>query len=143
MADAPELMPCPFCGGSRVLVLRAEKGSEHRIYPMVRCMGCYLDLPGKNGDYSADGKSAVAAWNTRADLGPQWRPIQSAPKAAVDALSNFGPTILLASNSGHRAVGYWRLDKHGWANLHDHLVMEYWNEFTHWMRLPTPPQGDA
>lgn len=79
----------------------------------------------------------------RADLGPQWRPIQSAPKAALDALSNFGPTILLASNSGHRAVGYWRLDKHSWANLHDHVVMNYWNEFTHWMPLPKAPKAEA
>lgn len=79
----------------------------------------------------------------RADAAPQWQPIGTAPKAAVDALSNYGPTILLASNSGHRAVGYWRLDNHGWANLHDHLVMNYWNEFTHWMPMPAPPKGDA
>lgn len=60
-----ELRNCPFCGGERVQVYAAVRNSQERIYPIARCMGCYLDLPGKNDDYSYDGKTARAAWNTR------------------------------------------------------------------------------
>lgn len=35
-----------------------------RAFPVVRCVGCYAQVPGKDWDYSC--KSAIAAWNTRA-----------------------------------------------------------------------------
>jgi hypothetical protein len=65
-----------------------------------------------------------------------WRPIVEAPKTRPDLET--GPMIILASAHGHRAVGYWganRDGREGWVNPHDHLVMEYWNAFTHWMPL--------
>lgn len=73
-----------------------------------------------------------------------WQPIETAPKDHEIEGGTFGPTILLASTSGHRAIGYWgkgrRNASYGWVNPHDHLVMDYWNAFTHWLPLPQPPE---
>ena len=60
------LLPCPFCGGDDIHVLSVNRRDKSRLYPFVRCMGCYLDLPGENEDYSPEGKTAIAAWNRRA-----------------------------------------------------------------------------
>lgn len=68
-----------------------------------------------------------------------WRPIETAPKTRDDTL--FGPLVVLASESGHRAIGYWgeRCGREGWVNPHDHQIMDYWNAFTHWQPLDEPP----
>ena len=70
-----------------------------------------------------------------------WRPIETAPKTRDD--NRFGPLIVLASTSGHRAIGYWgeRCGRWGWVNPNDHQIMDYWNAFTHWMPLPPPAPG--
>jgi hypothetical protein len=75
----------------------------------------------------------------------EWMDIETAPKKhpGADAEEySFGPTILLSSTSGLRALGYWGCGasgRTGWVSIHDHLVMDYWNSFTHWMPLPPPP----
>lgn len=72
-----------------------------------------------------------------------WHPISTAPKTQDDPDVSCGPIVVLASLYGHRAVGYWGRgvdSREGWVNPHDHLVMDYWNSFTHWMPLPPPPQ---
>lgn len=74
----------------------------------------------------------------------KWQPIETAPKKSTDPDVSFGPMIILASTSGHRAIGYWSdgygVRREGWVNPHDHQVMNYWKAFTHWMPLPEPPQ---
>ena len=65
-----ELLPCPFCGSERHMNLsptcdRTTPYNPHdRAFPIIRCLGCFTDVPGENFD--ATGKSASAAWNRRA-----------------------------------------------------------------------------
>ena len=79
----------------------------------------------------------------RADLLPQWQPIETAPKVPEHEHTTVGPMVVLASKYGHRAIGYWSDGRGalpaGWVNPHDHLIMIYWSAFTHWMPLPAPP----
>lgn len=70
MTEIPELLPCPFCGGTKQVVL-TPTCKETDAYdprdlaaPIIRCFGCYADVPGKNWDHS--GKSAIENWNRRA-----------------------------------------------------------------------------
>jgi hypothetical protein len=63
---APKLKPCPFCGSERAWPIPANRKSEDRVYPIVRCGCCFLDIPGKNDDFSMNADSAVEMWNTRA-----------------------------------------------------------------------------
>lgn len=73
----------------------------------------------------------------------EWQPIETAPKVSKD--KHLGPPIVaLASDSGHRAVGYWGKgtgDVEGWINPHDHRRMAYWNAFVWWMPLPAVPKA--
>lgn len=68
----PEIMPCPFCGSEKHMLLTptCTKDSPYdpndRAFPMIRCMGCYVDVPGKDWDHN--GKTAREAWNRRAAL---------------------------------------------------------------------------
>lgn len=69
-----------------------------------------------------------------------WRTIETAPKA--EGGSTIGPVIMLASDHGHRTIGYWH-EGSGWRSTHSHDVIEYWNALTHWMPLPPPPQKES
>lgn len=77
-----------------------------------------------------------------------WRSIEDdpPPKGPTD-LSTSGPLVALASDHGHRAVGYWGggIDRvEGWINPDSHRRMSYGNAFTWWMPLPeTPPTQEA
>jgi hypothetical protein len=66
------LQPCPFCGSAKAMPLPADRDSEERLFPIVRCMGCFTDVPGNNDDFSFDAKSAIKAWNTRVTSTPDW-----------------------------------------------------------------------
>lgn len=59
--NAETLKPCPFCGGERASPIPANRASEDRHYPIVRCMGCYMDMPGETGDFSIGCRTAIAA----------------------------------------------------------------------------------
>ena len=56
MGDAPELKPCPFCGGA------AELREEHDN-SWVSCSECQVSVEGF--EFSED---ASSAWNTRPDI---------------------------------------------------------------------------
>lgn len=64
-----DLKPCPFCGSERASPIPANRKSPERHYPIVRCMGCFIDVPGKTDDFSLDCRTAVTTWNRRADPG--------------------------------------------------------------------------
>ena len=55
--SAPELKPCPFCGGEAALTNREMPGCA-----FVICMGCQAQ--GDDGSI----ERVAAKWNTRADL---------------------------------------------------------------------------
>ena len=66
--SAPELLPCPFCGGTRVHYYPLHRLATRREHPFVGCHGCSASIKGVSGDYSPTAESAVVAWNTRTDL---------------------------------------------------------------------------
>lgn len=64
-----KLLPCPFCGSEKHMVLgpTCDRSTPYnpndRAFPMIRCGGCYTDVPGK--DWDSSGLTAVEAWNRR------------------------------------------------------------------------------
>jgi Lar family restriction alleviation protein len=64
-----ELKPCPFCGSNAISLFNPNCTPESKYcptdhaYPLVRCQGCFTEVPGKDWDYSGD--TAIKAWNTR------------------------------------------------------------------------------
>lgn len=60
-----KLRKCPFCGSKKAMPLSADRNSQERLFPIVRCMGCFTDVPGDNDDFTYGAKSAIKAWNTR------------------------------------------------------------------------------
>jgi Lar family restriction alleviation protein len=58
MADNPELLPCPFCGGK-------ELTTEGCLwYQVVYCLTC--EAEGPVADALPNPENAIAAWNRRA-----------------------------------------------------------------------------
>lgn len=102
-----ELKPCPFCGSDRLMVLpptcdrNTPYSAADRAYPVVRCSGCYTDVPGK--DFDASSKSAVEAWNRRAALSDQeraldWRPVVEGGRD-IQAITEFGTYTISIDSS--------------------------------------------
>ena len=66
-----KLKPCPFCGHEDASFLpptctrRDDYDSGDRAFPLLRCMGCYLDFPGPDWDFS--GQIAARMWNARTE----------------------------------------------------------------------------
>jgi hypothetical protein len=69
----PELLPCPFCGSEKHHVMEPTARREDkydptdRLFPVVRCASCFVDVLGNDGDFTC--VSAIAAWNRRASAG--------------------------------------------------------------------------
>jgi Lar family restriction alleviation protein len=57
MSDRPALLPCPFCGSSRLSLVDAVE--------FVSCFGCGAEGPMKMGQPF---QNAIDAWNTRAPI---------------------------------------------------------------------------
>ena len=91
-------------------------------------------------------KAIAALRASREAVMSEWQPIAIAPKVHEGRDKHelsFGPMILLASVYGHIAVGYWNKDKfgnEGWFNPHDHTLMRYYSDFTHWLPIPELPR---
>jgi hypothetical protein len=66
-----KLLPCPFCGSEKHSVLppTCDKNTPYnpndRAFPIVRCGGCFTEVPGK--DWDASCKTAGQRWNDRVD----------------------------------------------------------------------------
>ena len=77
MTDKPKLLPCPFCGGSNLTI-----GESDCRGIAVSCGGSNVDVDGELTEVcgfqgpdvpSLDGDAAaIAAWNRRADLAPDF-----------------------------------------------------------------------
>ncbi len=59
--SAPELLPCPFCGGE-------ASATNYIVEGAVRCSDCRAYVSRTHGHDEAGYEEAIAAWNTRADL---------------------------------------------------------------------------
>jgi len=60
--SAPELKPCPFCGGE-------AEATNYVIEASVACKKCDATITKEHGQYDDTGyDAAIVAWNTRADL---------------------------------------------------------------------------
>ena len=82
---APELKPCPFCGGPAELIFPHD-GDR----PYVMCVLNFCSGTQKTAEH------AIAAWNRRADLPPTLEQAKALPeiKALVEALQFYAdPTL--------------------------------------------------
>ena len=69
MSDAPELKPCPFCGGNNLSAKADWMCCPVEYLGQVHCDDC--DMVGPLSEFKYDTeeeakKDAIAAWNTRA-----------------------------------------------------------------------------
>ena len=90
---APDLKPCPFCGGEAE-IWRAHRG----LTAWIACMGRCAVLVSK--EYTAD-EEAIAAWNTRA-------PLAEALAAALEEIASYdtGATAGLAYTAKAALAAY-------------------------------------
>jgi len=87
MTDAPDLLPCPFCGGDAEIVDAVEAGSQAKVVCCKKCMCSSRVVFALMDDATFD---LVSAWNARADLA---RPmtVAEAAKVLLDAMNGSGP----------------------------------------------------
>jgi hypothetical protein len=79
MSEAPELPPCPFCGGE-------ASATNYIVEGAVRCSDCRASVSRTHGQYDEAGyEEAIAAWDTRADL--------SGWNAAIEAAAAWVETV--------------------------------------------------
>ena len=85
---APELKPCPFCGGE------AEGGFFPGDYD-IGCNACRFSISRHasdyGGDYEAAKAAAIAAWNARAALRAH---IEAAVRRALEAAASVCPAAV-------------------------------------------------
>ena len=77
-----DLKPCPFCGGDA-----RHQQSGPRSNKWWECVCDKCDFCGPAGYTEPE---AIAAWNTRSDLIPQWQPIETAPKDGGNHILGLG-----------------------------------------------------
>ena len=110
-----KLKDCPFCGSNEI-DSRGWLDGQGKAGP--QCMNC-----------GATAESALR-WEVRADLAPQWRPIETAPKDGTRIL------VFRKKETGYEnqiiGIDYW--NSPGW--MKSRLRMPP----THWMPLPSPPE---
>ena len=105
--SAPELKPCPFCGGSAQI----EQIGNRRRSTIVTCQYCGCRL--ETGEECGHG----SAWNRRADLPPTDAQVMAHPKvqALVEALEETNDA--LARQIGQRRHPAWVLIRRNRAAL--------------------------
>lgn len=100
-ADAPELLPCPFCGGDGELITSSPKGG----YDRVSCIICGAEYSG------LDEPTSIAGWNTRADLATP-TPAQAA-RVLLEALDALWSREM--STDMNNAMVRAKKDRHGYS----------------------------
>lgn len=125
-----ELKPCPFCGGTDVLMHTA-----HDVF-WAACVDCVCVGP---GSLKQSEQQAADEWNRRA---PTWQPIATAPKDGREVLLL---VKVRAGIPGKCLVGHWQPGGHC---VEDHPAIDagwyFWTgrmfdlaaEPTHWAELP-------
>jgi len=119
--ELKELLPCPFCGNTRLMGGRKSVASH-----CVCCRACHAEIE------TPHLATAIEKWNTRAS---QWIPVgERKPEKASDQLS--APVLLFCDDGP--IVGYWDFRYKGWRSRGFNIV-----SVTHWRELPTPPKNQA
>lgn len=139
MTDA--MKPCPFCGGEAILEpcgVRWSVGCTEKEGADF-CMG-YQSLT----TFSRQAE-AIAAWNRRAPVEGQWRPIESAPKDGT-VVDLFARSAGFSAGPG-RIPECWFSDGRWWrwdSQYGDDQCRSRVSNVTHWQPLPPPPgQGEG
>ena len=97
MIDAPELKPCPFCGGDAVYTY--HNGGWPNSCDSVQCAD--WKCPSRSGGRPSK-NTAAELWNTRADLLPTLSAAMGLPevRAMVEAVELLGLRRLVAGWNG-------------------------------------------
>lgn len=121
----PGLLPCPFCGESRIYL--NPPGTDHRS--TINCPACLACIPEECGQ-----DEMVATWNARVS---GWHPIETAPKDGTfilavrfDQFHESEPSLVVG------AIVCWSRLSEAWFSQ---AVGRYLIP-THWMPLPAPPK---
>ena len=145
MSDAPELLPCPFCGKL------ASRDARNHIYE-TGCdnVGCSV-LPSA---VQLSQAAADEAWNRLAiedavtgrvfDVDP-WQPIETEPKDGESVLI-WKPDERMVGE--YMMAAYWDDRRGGYVPVGGFHKQGYYSETagrdqgypTHWMPLPKPPK---
>ena len=85
MNDKPDLKPCPFCGGDKLIICETDFGFEEQTVYAVSCR--YPECHGgiyalSHGNFETKDE-AIAAWNTRAVDPAAIREVSEADNIAI------------------------------------------------------------
>ena len=117
-----ELRECPFCGGhARMGLMCGSVG--------VTCQLCGASLVNETKE------TAIAAWNARAPVVPEWRDIETDPPPRD------GMRIILCWKAidgvdAHSELGKWKSGE-GWCNTYGKPFL---GEPDYWIPLPAAPK---
>jgi len=93
---APNLKPCPFCGGDKLIICETDFGFEEQTVYAVSCRydGCHGGIYALSHGYFETKDEAIEEWNTRAVDPAAIR--EAALREAAEALSNLADHALTA-----------------------------------------------
>lgn len=143
-----DLLPCPFCGGTNLGLLRHVRYFPHGVI----CRHCYASAtsverwntralpavqPERQSNNPSIRESDTAPAGLSAGGGAGWQPIETAPKdRVVDLWSSKGfryPDALWDVCWGEKC----------WTNPHNHVSIEEGGPYTHWRYPPEPPATEG
>lgn len=142
--DTIRLLPCPFCGGTDIVVEPDERGSGGQPVPPFH-VGCSACKAEQSHDYEDE---AIALWNRRSSAGAPVEPFTCPENRSGDCAASHCPRCRTCTYhcSGHssgepydhpaaESLAVWleSQDKHHGANIVRNLVA----------RLSPEPSGDA
>jgi hypothetical protein len=119
--SAPELMPCPFCGGGNI----REHGDDKVVG--YHCLKCEASGP----NHYVTGMD----WNTRAATG--WQDISTAPKDGTWVI--IGTTCDDGKEGRVFSNWFFEGDQWGGEDVTQCGAIFAGESITHWQPLPAPP----
>ena len=145
MTDAPNKLPCPFCGESKLLLLECLETSLGLAY-RIRCGNC--GASSGLADYSPNAE----AWNTRAVPQPPQEPTDAEVEAAAwtkttdrlpekPGVGSYEHVECLIVIRGEVKFALWNCEHLCWDDNDGDDFLYHPTEPTHWMPRPAPPRA--